>query len=323
MVVARRVALLALTACLLASPLTASAAPPNATCSFKLGFKVVADLMPEIVGECRDDERFDPATGNTLQATTNGLLVWRKADNWTAFTDGVTTWINGPYGIEARENTVRFAWEADAVTLPLRDMTPGTVLLSDSFDDAESGVLPRVSGNPEDFSLDYADGEYVIRKLNPRDNRLPTATLPGAHEDTTLAIDVRLVGATADQYAALICRSQFSDPPEGETFQQSSEYRLVVLPTIGEFALTRYDASRQINLVSWQETLAINPGDQTNHVELTCAGNTISASINGVEVASVEDATYRAGAMLIGVGVLNAADVTAEARFDNLQVVQR
>ena len=37
----------------------------------------------------------------------------RKADNWTAFTDGYRTWINGPNGLEQRLNTERFEWEYD------------------------------------------------------------------------------------------------------------------------------------------------------------------------------------------------------------------
>ena len=49
--------------------------------------------------------------GNSLQATTNGILVWRKADNWTVFTNGVTTWLNGPYGVQSRLNgAATFAW---------------------------------------------------------------------------------------------------------------------------------------------------------------------------------------------------------------------
>jgi hypothetical protein len=42
------------------------------------------------------------------------LLVWRAADNWTAFTDGASTWINGPLGIQSRPNSQRFVWETCA-----------------------------------------------------------------------------------------------------------------------------------------------------------------------------------------------------------------
>lgn len=71
-------------------------------CSFQLGFKALHDLIPDVVGECVDDEQHNPATGTTLQNTTSGQLTWRKADNWTAFTDGERTWINGPDGLQQR-----------------------------------------------------------------------------------------------------------------------------------------------------------------------------------------------------------------------------
>jgi len=47
------------------------------------------------------------------------LLAWRKADNWTAFTNGYWTWINGPSGLVKRLNTQRYSWEANPENLPL------------------------------------------------------------------------------------------------------------------------------------------------------------------------------------------------------------
>jgi len=56
----------------------------------------------------------NPQNGDALQlTTTGGMLVWRKADNWTAFTDGYRSWINGPNGLQERLNTQRFSWEAN------------------------------------------------------------------------------------------------------------------------------------------------------------------------------------------------------------------
>jgi hypothetical protein len=81
------------------------------TPKFQLGFAALAALIPDIVGAPLENEWHNPATGDTLQRTTTGLMVWRKADNWTAFTDGHWTWVNGPHGLEQRLNTERFAWE--------------------------------------------------------------------------------------------------------------------------------------------------------------------------------------------------------------------
>ena len=85
-----------------------------AECQFVLGFKTLRDLIGhDVVGECLENQHYD-ATGDTVrQQTTNGLLVWRKADNWTAFTDGYRTWLNGPNGLEQRLNTELLPWEAE------------------------------------------------------------------------------------------------------------------------------------------------------------------------------------------------------------------
>ena len=86
-------------------------------CYFELGFAALHDLIPDIVGDCLDNEMHG-ANGDGLQHTTDGLMAWRKADNWTAFTDGANTWINGPFGISTRPNDVRFSWEGDANQFP-------------------------------------------------------------------------------------------------------------------------------------------------------------------------------------------------------------
>jgi hypothetical protein len=92
-------------------PFTAKPALAQDSCSFNLGFKALRDQIPGIVGDCLEDESFNQANGNAEQRTTGGLLVWRKADNWTAFTNGSITWLNGPFGLQSRPNGTRFEWE--------------------------------------------------------------------------------------------------------------------------------------------------------------------------------------------------------------------
>lgn len=41
------------------------------------------------VGNCTDNRAF-AANGDAQQHTTNGLMAWRKADNWTTFTNGMS-----------------------------------------------------------------------------------------------------------------------------------------------------------------------------------------------------------------------------------------
>jgi hypothetical protein len=174
-----------------AQPAAGPAARPaaQAGCGFVLGFARLRDLVgPQIVGACLEDERFNPANGNAEQRTTGGLLVWRKADNWTAFTDGHRTWVNGPSGLQQRLNSQRFPWEADAGA-------PGTATLGpagapDSMLDVH--VLPT-------------DAQFIMALENVRIRSGPGtafATIGGVAAGQT----ARVTGLSLDrQWRRVVC----------------------------------------------------------------------------------------------------------------------
>jgi len=119
----------------LVAALLIPAAPADAAgCRFTLGFQALHDRIPSEVGASVENEHFNTTNGNAEQQTTawhgkGGLLVWRKADNWTALTDGATTWINGPYGVQTRPNGgPLFSWERTAPAPP--PPSDGTNLLT-------------------------------------------------------------------------------------------------------------------------------------------------------------------------------------------------
>ena len=113
-----------------------------AGCQFVLGFQTLHDLAPDDVGDCIEDQSF-VTNGDAQQRTTKGVMVWRKADNWTAFTNGYQTWLNGPDGLAPRLNTERFEWEADYNTF----------------------LLPQLSDLPAGFKI--VDGQPTFSKLKP------------------------------------------------------------------------------------------------------------------------------------------------------------
>jgi len=108
----RVLAILCMVSLWLSSAAVASAQTAPA-CQFVLGFKTLHDLIPDRVGNCVDNQLFAPNGDAQQHTSTGGLLVWRKVDNWTAFTDGYMTWINGPDGLVSRLNTERFPFEAN------------------------------------------------------------------------------------------------------------------------------------------------------------------------------------------------------------------
>ena len=96
--------------------------PAQGPCTFILGFSFLRDQTVRaegnIVGDCQENEWHNPMNGDGLQRTSGrgtgavGMFAWRKADNWTAYTDGYTTWLWGPCGLQKRLNTgPYFNWE--------------------------------------------------------------------------------------------------------------------------------------------------------------------------------------------------------------------
>lgn len=77
---------------------------------FLYGFGALAAQIPAIVGTPIEDEHWS-GNGDSLQATTSGLMVYRKDTNTPAFTDGTHTWLLGPLGLQDRPNEERFDWE--------------------------------------------------------------------------------------------------------------------------------------------------------------------------------------------------------------------
>ena len=122
-----------------------SSALAQPSCRFVLGFAALRDLVgPQKVGNCLEDEHFNLENGNAEQRTAGGLLVWRKGDNFTAFTDGGTTWINGPNGLQSRPNGERFSWERD----PVSNQRPEAAQPSSQLSGPQPPVVPTAPPSP-------------------------------------------------------------------------------------------------------------------------------------------------------------------------------
>jgi hypothetical protein len=84
-------------------------------CLFLLGFLTLHNMLLAAGiddGGCVTNEFHNPENGDGLQLTGKGMYAWRKADNWTAYTDGYWTHLNGPCGLQTRLNTGPFfGWE--------------------------------------------------------------------------------------------------------------------------------------------------------------------------------------------------------------------
>jgi hypothetical protein len=190
----------------------------------------------------------------------------------------------------------------------------GDVIAADDFSDAASGMFPNESPQPDRFQVGYTAGEYKIVSIDPNVDTDIDAVTKNAYTDLVINADVRLTGLTTlgsvAQVVLLGCRH--SD-------ENGSAYALEVTPLLGTFRIVKNSDSTPVELVPQQNTPAIHQGLGMNGLQLSCAGSTISASINGMQVASVQDSSYDSGTAFMGAGVYaNFLPATVDARFSNL-----
>ncbi|MCL6647831.1 MAG: hypothetical protein K6U89_05810 [Chloroflexi bacterium] len=78
----------------------APVANAQAACQYVLGFAEFQGAIPTVVGQCAGPVVHN-AQGDGYQLTANGVLVWRKATNFTGFSDGSNIWYATPTGVRA------------------------------------------------------------------------------------------------------------------------------------------------------------------------------------------------------------------------------
>ncbi|HLQ35827.1 MAG TPA: hypothetical protein VK457_24325 [Chloroflexota bacterium] len=150
-----------------ALPATAAAQTAPAPCQFVLGFKALHDLDANDVGDCIDSQFLAQGNGDQQQHTTKGLMAWRKSDNWTAFTNGYKTWINGPNGLVSRLNSDRFPWEKDtpaAAPAPATAPAPAPAASSGAYLDIRGPW--RLENNNTIYSVQEDQDGYIVMMPN-------------------------------------------------------------------------------------------------------------------------------------------------------------
>ncbi len=165
------------------SPSVSSAQASAGQCFYQLGFANLAKQIPQNVGQCKVNEAFNTANGNAEQLTTGGLLVWRKADNWTAFTDGYRTWLMGPAGLEDRLNDgPRFDWEQEIANTNTNDNTnnlSNTNAIEASGGNASGGNANAQGGNSSNTNTNTVSPVINVNVVMPGASA-PTPTVISA-----------------------------------------------------------------------------------------------------------------------------------------------
>lgn len=130
-----------------------------ANCQIVLGFRTLDDAIPTVVGDCLDNQAFS-VNGDAIQHTTNGLLVWRKPSNSTAFTNGGHTWVNLGYAIKDRDNRTRFREEPDWWAFAVKADASFSSILDQEYTARNS--LAQISNiAPQVLTKDYLGPDFI------------------------------------------------------------------------------------------------------------------------------------------------------------------
>jgi hypothetical protein len=195
---------------------------------------------------------------------------------------------------------------------PATALSGGNIVLADDFSDPARSVLSADSSDPSQRSA-FDAGKFVLQRLVTTELGFNVQGVSGPYADASVAVSARLPSGAPTQYVGLGCRMLQT------ALGLDALYALVVFPAVQTFGLIRADNGQSTVITPWATSPAINSvGAASNRLELSCVGDTIAARINGVDVASVQDATYQSGGAVLLVGNNEAG--TAEARFDDFQV---
>lgn len=186
------------------------------------------------------------------------------------------------------------------------------------------GGLPQTSTEPNTWRLGLNGGEYQIASVGLT---LATGVFAVSGRDqpnVSVAVDGRLVlsrDLAPDATLRVGCRYQ----PAGSSY---NGYALSFAPSQNSWSLDRFDQGAVASLTGIQYLNTAPTVADIHHLRLTCSGSTLSASVDGIQLTSVQDGAYQDGDPMLGVGTftregaLNPAGGayagTLDARFSNL-----
>jgi hypothetical protein len=143
-------------------------------CQLAPVFLMLRDLIgKDRMGECTSAViRSD--SGDLNQPTTRGMLTFRPSDLVVGFSDGQTTWLYGPNGLESRPTGTRLAWEGAGTTVsaassgglpaPPAGLPPPSVPLATPTPNVLVTLPIKVDGDDSTSSkpFELAGGEYAV-----------------------------------------------------------------------------------------------------------------------------------------------------------------
>jgi hypothetical protein len=177
----------------------------------------------------------------------------------------------------------------------------------------------RFAAGPGDNWLDnppfasWRDGAYRFQAKQATQFVAVGVPINQILADVVISGTFRKTGGPPGGGYGLIVRDQGPEPRDGVN-QQASAY-VFETGDLGEFGVWRRDGDRWVDLVPWTRSSAVRPGGSPNDLTVRAMGDRLAFTVNGSQVASVQENTYPAG----GIGLFVGGDYN-EVALDHFSV---
>jgi hypothetical protein len=179
------------------------------------------------------------------------------------------------------------------------------LLFEDDFSNPASGWEISSQGGIKN----YYNGTYHI---GIDDANIFSWSVAGqAYGDVLIDVDVAFTGSADLAEMGIICRMENDQDFYFLTIRSDGGYAIFKMYQGNEFFL---------GMSGYQHSDVINQGLATNHLHVECRGETLVLTVNGQELARVNDASYQVGDVGLIAGAFSGTDVNVF--YDNFKVKQ-
>jgi len=173
-----------------------------------------------------------------------------------------------------------------------------------------SGPVSNWLANP--FAT-WSDGAYRLQAKQATQFVAVGIPIDRVLSDVVVSARLRKTGGPPGGGYGLIVRDEGPGPRDG--INQEAHAYVLETGDLGEFGIWRRDGDHWVDLVPWTHSNSVRPGGSPNDLVVRAVGDRLTLTVNGTQVASVQDDTLLVG----GVGVFVGGDYN-EVALDHFAV---
>jgi hypothetical protein len=189
--------------------------------------------------------------------------------------------------------------QADVATAQTRSTAAPAASTSTLLDEHFASNDDRWPSDPQGSAV-VGNGIYRIATQQPGQFVAIGAPITNLPADVVVNASFRKVAGPAGGGYGIIVRDQ--DPGVRDGTNQDGHYYVLEVGDRGDVGIWRRDGDHWLDLLPWQRADAVKTGNIPNELSVRAIGNTLTFSVNGVQVASRTDSTYPAGGVGLFVG---------------------